>query len=119
MFAWSYEDMPDLDLTLISHNLSIRLDMKPIKQQQCVFHLEIEVKIKEKIMKVLKAGFIKPIQHPTWLENIVWVLKKNRQFRICVDFRDLNKACPKYWWMQMCDMSYFLLWMDLVVITRS
>ena len=33
--------------------------------------------------------------YPTWLANIVSVKKKNGQIRICVDFRDLNKAYPK------------------------
>ena len=44
---------------------------------------------------MLAAGFIKPIQHPRWLSNIVPVKKKNSQIRCCVDFRNLNKACPK------------------------
>jgi hypothetical protein len=44
---------------------------------------------------LLAAGFIKPIQHPRWLSNIVLVKKKNGQIRCCVDFRNLNKACPK------------------------
>ena len=45
--------------------------------------------------KLLAAGFIKPIQHPRWLSNVVPVKKKNGQIRCCVDFRNLNKACPK------------------------
>jgi ribonuclease HI len=47
------------------------------------------------VKKLLAAGFIKPIQHPRWLSNIVLVKKKNGQIRCCVDFRNLNKACPK------------------------
>ena len=44
---------------------------------------------------MLAAGFIKPIQHPRWLSNIVPMKKKNSQIRRCVDFRNLNKAYPK------------------------
>ena len=44
---------------------------------------------------MLAVGFVKPIQHPHWLSNIVPVKKKNGQIRCCVDFRNLNKACPK------------------------
>ena len=44
---------------------------------------------------MLVAGFIKLIQHPCWLSNIVPIKKKNRQIRCCVDLRNLNKACPK------------------------
>ena len=44
--------------------------------------------------KLLKAGFIEEIKCPKWLANIVPVKKKGWQIRICVDFRDLNRACP-------------------------
>ena len=44
---------------------------------------------------MLAAGFIKPIQHPRLPSNIVPVKKKNGQIRCCVDFRNLNKDCPK------------------------
>ena len=47
------------------------------------------------MQKLLAAGFIKPIQHPRWLSNIVPMKKKNGQIRCCVDFRNLNKVCPK------------------------
>ena len=33
--------------------------------------------------------------YPEWLENTVVVKKKNGMWRVCVDFIDLNKACPK------------------------
>ena len=32
--------------------------------------------------------------HPGWLANPVLVLKKNGKWRMCVDYTDLNKACP-------------------------
>lgn len=56
---------------------------------------ELEVQIKEEIQKLLNVGFIKPVQHSTWLADIVLVKKKNGQIRCCIDFRDLNKAYPK------------------------
>ena len=33
--------------------------------------------------------------YPDWLANPVVVKKKNGKWRVCVDFTDLNKACPK------------------------
>ena len=52
--------------------------------------------IKKKITKLLAAGFIREILHPDWLANPVLVQKKNSKvWRMCVDYTDLNKHCPK------------------------
>ena len=64
-------------------------------QSARIFHTEIKGQIVKEVQKLLAAGFIKPIQHPRWLSNIVPVKKKNGQIRCCLDFRNLNKACPK------------------------
>ena len=47
------------------------------------------------VQKFMATGFIKPIQHPRWLSNIVPVKKKNGQKRCYVDFRNLNKVYLK------------------------
>ncbi|KAM2259401.1 hypothetical protein ACFX1S_004373 [Malus domestica] len=47
-----------------------------------------------KIDKLIEEGFIREVQYPKWISNIVIVLKKSGQIRVCVDFRDLNNACP-------------------------
>ena len=44
---------------------------------------------------MLATGFIKPIKHSRWLSSIVPVKKKNGKIKYCVDFRYLNKSCPK------------------------
>ena len=46
-------------------------------------------------MKLKHAGAIKAVFYPEWLANTMVVKKKNRKWRVCVDFTDLNKACPK------------------------
>ena len=51
--------------------------------------------IKEKISKQLKAKFLEVVEHPEWLANIIPVPKKDSRVRMCIDFRDLNKVCPK------------------------
>ena len=43
----------------------------------------------------MKAGFIKEFKYSDWLANVVLVKKPSGKWRMCVDFTDLNKACPK------------------------
>ncbi|KAJ4715114.1 Retrovirus-related Pol polyprotein from transposon opus [Melia azedarach] len=51
--------------------------------------------IKEEVDKLLRAGFIRESEYPDWVFNVVLVRKPNGKWRMCVDFTDLNKACPK------------------------
>ena len=95
VFAWEYHEMLDLDPNLVAHVLNMEPWAKPVVQPIRTFHLDVEAQIIQEIQKLLIAGFIKPIMHPRWLSNIVPVKKKNGQIQCCVDFRDLNKACPK------------------------
>ncbi|RVW80133.1 Transposon Ty3-I Gag-Pol polyprotein [Vitis vinifera] len=67
VFAWSYEDMSGLDPSIV----------------------------KEEIRKQLSVGFLLVVEYPEWLANVVPVPKKDGKVRVCVDFRDLNKASPK------------------------
>ena len=48
--------------------------------------------MKEEIQKQLSVGFISVIEYPKWQANVVLVPKRDDKFRVCVDFRDLNKA---------------------------
>ncbi|CAL9001595.1 unnamed protein product [Prunus brigantina] len=68
--------------------------------------MDTELKVKEEIEWLLKAGFIRPAIYPDWLANIVPVLKrKTGVVRICVDYRNLNEASPKDEYpMPMADM---------------
>ena len=42
-----------------------------------------------------EVGATKEVFFPEWLANTVVVKKKNGKWRVCVDFTDLNRACPK------------------------
>ena len=95
VFAWTYDEMPSLDPGLVVHSLNVDPRVKLVVQLARVFHTEVEAQIIQEIKKLLTTGFIKPIQQPKWLSNIVPMKKKNGQIRCCVDFHNLNKACPK------------------------
>ncbi|KAB2599860.1 hypothetical protein D8674_010131 [Pyrus ussuriensis x Pyrus communis] len=94
-FAWSYHEMPGLDRNLVEHELRIRDGCKPFRQPPRRFSTELQLGIKEELVRLLKAGFIRTARYVEWLANIVPVLKKNGALRICTDFRNLNLATPK------------------------
>ena len=45
--------------------------------------------------KLLEADFIKEVYYPEWLANVFMVKKANNKWRMCVDFTNQNKVCPK------------------------
>ena len=68
--------VPGLDPGLVVHSLNVDPGMRPVVQPARVFHTKVEAQIVQEVKKLLTAGFIKPIQHPKWLSNIVPVKKK-------------------------------------------
>ena len=67
----------------------------PVRQRRRKFNEERQLVVKDETQKLLSAGHIREIQYPEWLTNVVLVKKANGKWRMCVDFTDLNKACPK------------------------
>ncbi|XP_063939813.1 uncharacterized protein LOC135148496 [Daucus carota subsp. sativus] len=95
VFAWTAADMPGIDPLFMTHTLNVSPDRKPVKQKKRSFAPERQEAIKQEVDKLLEAGFIEEIQFPEWLANPVMVKKANGKWRMCVDFTDLNDACPK------------------------
>ena len=95
VFAWSYEDIPRIDLEIAQPHIDTYDHMVPVKQKLRRMRIEWLLKIKEEVNKQLKVGFIKPVHQAKWIANVMLLPKKDKKVRMCVDFRDLNKACPK------------------------
>ena len=88
--------MPSIPKELIEHSLNVNPTATPKKQRLWKFLAEKREAIKKELGKLLAAGFVKEVYHPEWLVNIVLILKKNNnEWRMCVDYTDLNKHCPK------------------------
>jgi len=87
--------MPGISINVIQHKLNVEPKRKPIQQRRRVFAPERIQAITDKVNKLLSASFIREVYYPDWLANVILVKKANRKWRMCVDFTDLNKACPK------------------------
>ena len=99
--------MGGIDPTVITHMLNVSPSFKPIKQKRRSFAPERQKAINEEVNKLLQAGAIREVEYPEWLANVVLVKKANGKWRLCIDFTDINKACPKD--------SFLLPRIDLIV----
>ena len=95
VFAWSHSDMVGIDPMLASHKLNIIASTKPIRQKIRCFHPDRHQIIQTKVDNLLRASFIREVKYPEWLANVVIVPKKSSKWRVCVNYTDLNEACPK------------------------
>ena len=87
--------MLGIDPSVITHRLNVHLSSKPVHQKKRVFAPERDNAIKKEVQKSTTAQFIWEVYYLDWLANMVMVKKANGKWRMCVDFTDLNKACPK------------------------
>jgi hypothetical protein len=87
--------MPGIPREVAEHSLDILPHARAVQQRLRRFDTERRRAIGAELRKLLEAGFIKEVFHPTWLANPVLVKKKNGKWRMCIDHTSLNKACPK------------------------
>jgi hypothetical protein len=95
IFAWSAEDLRGVDRSLIEHSLHVNNKYPSVKQKLRKMSEERKQAATVEVKHLLDAGVIRPVKYPPWLSNVVLVQKKNKKWRMCVDFTSLNKACPK------------------------
>jgi hypothetical protein len=89
---------------LIEHELHLDPHAKPIMQQLRHCTQNKKDVIKKEIARLLDASFIKEVYHLDWLGNPILVPKKNKEWRVCVNYTNLNKACKKYpFWLPRID----------------
>jgi hypothetical protein len=95
IFGWSPSDMPGILREVAEHSLDILPHSRAVQQWLRRFDEEWRRTIGVELQKLLEAGFIKELFHPTWLANPMLVKKKNGKWQMCVEYTSLNKACPK------------------------
>nr|CAN67947.1 hypothetical protein VITISV_002483 [Vitis vinifera] len=87
--------MKGIHPSIASHRLNVLPTTRPVRQRVRRFHLDRQKIIRDEIDKLLEAGFIREVEYPDWLANVVVVPKKEGKWRVCVDYTNLNNACPK------------------------
>ncbi|XP_057982208.1 uncharacterized protein LOC131167418 [Malania oleifera] len=95
LFVWSAADMPGINPAVIEHRLQVDPNHRPVKQKKRSFAMERIRIIDEEVTKLVQANFVREVDYPEWLSNVVLVRKPNEKWRTCIDFTDLNKVCPK------------------------
>ena len=95
VFAWSASDLRGVSRDIIEHRLDINPNIKPKKQKLRKMADKKVAAVKAEVQRLLDTNVIREFKYPTWLANTVPVKKKNGKWRMCTNFTDLNKACPK------------------------
>ncbi|GKV15178.1 hypothetical protein SLEP1_g25980 [Rubroshorea leprosula] len=95
VFAWTSADMPGIHTSVSQHKLSTNPLKKPVAQKRRLFRGERLQVIKEEVEKLLQAGFVRRVDYCEWIANPVLVKKANGKWQICIDYTNLNQACPK------------------------
>ena len=87
--------MPGIDPSIVVHEIKTYRTAKLARKKLRQVHPRKAATIKAEIEKILKAGFIYPVPLMEQVSNVVPINKKQGTIRVCIDFRDLNKAFPK------------------------
>jgi ribonuclease HI/transposase InsO family protein len=95
VFAWTYDDLKTFDPNIIQHVIPMKPQTLPFQQKLRKMHPKLEPTVQKELNKLLSAKIIFPVRHTQWVSNLVPVRKKNGEIRLCVDFRNLNKASDK------------------------
>ncbi|CAJ2646545.1 unnamed protein product [Trifolium pratense] len=95
LFAWHASEMPGLDPNVACHQLTIDPTALPIVQRRRRQSPKKSEAAEKCVKDLLEANFISEARYTTWLSNVVLVKKSNGKWRMCCDYTDLNRACPK------------------------
>jgi hypothetical protein len=95
VFAWTSNDLYDVNKDVIEHSLNVDPSFRPRKQRLRKMSEDKAEGARNKVKRLLSAGVIREVTYPEWLTNTVMVKKANGKWRMFIDFTNLNKTCPK------------------------
>lgn len=77
VFAWSYQDIPEIDTDIVMHRLPLKEECPSVKQKLRRIEPDISLKIREEVKILFSAGFLVVAKYPQWVTNIAVVPKKD------------------------------------------
>nr|GEY93836.1 reverse transcriptase domain-containing protein [Tanacetum cinerariifolium] len=95
IFAWRPTDLTGVSRHIDEHRLNVHEGYLPVREKKRGQAPERSKEICEEVEKLVKADIMKEVHYHSWLSNPVMIKKHDGSSRMCVDFKDLNKACPK------------------------
>ncbi|KAI3829028.1 hypothetical protein L1987_03142 [Smallanthus sonchifolius] len=95
VFAWEEVDMEGIPRELVEHKLNVYPTVAPIRQKQRSMVPERRKPACTGTRKLLQAGIVREVKYPSWIANPIMVEKGDGSWRMCIDFKDLNKETPK------------------------
>ena len=112
-FAWKTSDIPGISPDFCKHKINCEEGSKPVVERQRRLNPNMKEVVKKEIIKLLDAGIIYPIEDSPWVSPVHCVPKKGGMtivtnernelvptrtvtgWRVCIDYRKLNKATRK------------------------
>lgn len=95
VFAWSYEKLKGIEPEMVEHCIPLILGTKPIMQKEKRMNPQLQLIVKAELERLLKTGFIRPVEITDWVSPMVLVRKNNGKMRVCVDYRKFNACTQK------------------------
>ncbi|GJS86122.1 RNA-directed DNA polymerase, eukaryota [Tanacetum coccineum] len=95
VFAWEPADMPGIPRRIIEHSLNVNPLVEPVAQKRRVMAYDRTQVVSKEVEEWVSAGIVRPVRYPTWISNPVLVKKGDGSWRMCIDFKNVNSACPK------------------------
>ncbi|KAD7477370.1 hypothetical protein E3N88_00506 [Mikania micrantha] len=95
VFAWTPSNMTGVPRKVAEHQLQVRENYRPVAQKKRGMATERSLDVAAEVDKLVSAGILKEVQYHTWITNPVMVRKHDGTWRMCVDFKDLNKLAQR------------------------
>jgi hypothetical protein len=95
VLAFSYDELKVYREDVIQHVIPLKEETKPFRQKLRHINPKLAPLVQQELQKMLEARIIAQTRHSSWCSNLVVARKKNGKIRICIDFRNLNRACTK------------------------